>query len=95
MHALTPKIPAVAQEQSEQPLLADNFTAAFTTSTVGCDKGSISTDFRLDNEPNLLEQFELAKRERRYQDAKRLKAMLAQQSDLEQQLALAEQGALR
>jgi hypothetical protein len=80
MHVLTPKIPVVAQEQSEQPLLADNFTTAFTTPAVGRDKGDISPDFRLDNEPNLLEQFELAKRERRYEDAKRLKAMFAQQS---------------
>jgi hypothetical protein len=92
MHALTPKIPEVAQEQSGPPLFAENFTAAFTTPAVVRDRGDISPDFRLDNEPSLPEQFELAMRERRYEDAKRLDAtMLAQQSDLKQQLALAEQ----
>jgi hypothetical protein len=90
MHALTPKMPAVAQEQFGQEV-ADISAAAFTTPAVLHDRGGISPDFRLDNEPSLMQQFDLAKRERRYTDAKHLQAtMLAQQTDLEQQLALAE-----
>jgi hypothetical protein len=86
---LTPTMPAFAQGERSPPTVSDNFGAAFITSGVARAAGNISPDFRRDNELSLPEQLALAIHEQRFEDAKRLKAVMIAEQDLEQQLALA------
>ena len=86
---LTPTMTAFAQGERSPPAVSENFGAAFTTPGAARAEGSIPPDFRLDNVLSLSEQLALSMREQRFEDAKRLKAAIIAQHDLEQQLALA------
>jgi len=57
---LTPKIPAVAQEEFGQPPSSNISTATYTTPVGTCERGDITPDFRLDSEPSLQEQIDLS-----------------------------------
>ena len=82
---LTPTMPAFAQGERSPPAVG----AAFTTPGAARAEGNIPPDFWLDNVIILPEQLALAIREQRFEDAKRLKAAMIAEHDLEQQLALA------
>jgi hypothetical protein len=68
--------------------VSDNFGSVFITSGAVRAEGNIPLDFRLDNELSLPEQLVLAIHEQRFEDSKRLKAVMIPEEDLEQQLAL-------
>ena len=87
---LTPSMQASEQDDGRPQAPSDIFPAVFSTPSVVRQERNISPDLRLDNAPNLQEQYDLALHEYRYEELPGLEeSMLVEQSGMQQQWDLA------